>query len=136
MKIYDFNTRAYNKIVELFKFRFYKQIKDTGIVFKEILSAENLVTGQKFFILMVHDQEKMHSISFVQLKVLILRLTKIAKIRLEKLQLQELELLRINDTEAYGEDNYFNDTEMTAIAICSIQELLNHFEKNKMKWDK
>jgi len=42
MDYYDFNSNAYNTIVEIFKFRFYKQIKDGGIVFKEILKAENL----------------------------------------------------------------------------------------------
>lgn len=136
MELYDFNTDAYNKIVELFKFRFYKQIKDTGIVFKEILSAKNLVTEQKFFILLCYDQEKIHSIRFKQLKVLILMLTKIAKNRFEKLKVKELELKQINNTEKYGEDKYFNDIEMTAIGICSIKELLNHFEKNKIKWDK
>lgn len=136
MELYDFNTDAYNKIVELFKFRFYKQIKDTGIVFNEILEAENLVTNQRFFILLCYDQETTHLIRFKELKVLILMLTKIAKSRLKKLNTKESELLRINDTEEYGENRYFNDTEMVAIGICSIKELLIHFEKNKIKWDK
>lgn len=63
-------------------------------------------------------------------------LTKIAKKRLEKLKAREVELLQINDTEKYGESNYFNDSEMTTIGIHSIKELLNYFEKNKTKWNK
>ena len=40
--------------------------------------------------------------------------------------------MKINDTESYGESNYFNDTEMTAIGISTIRDLLKHLD-NKQK---
>jgi len=131
-----FSSVAYDKLVELFKFRFYKQIKDTGIVFKELLEAKNLETNKRFYILICDDQEKIHSIRFKNLKVLIIVLTEMAKNRLQRLEVLEKELLQVNDTETYGESRYFNDTEMTATGISSIKELLKHFEKNKTKWNK
>lgn len=67
---------------------------------------------------------------------MILLLSKIAKDRLENLKYKEKELLKINNTEEYGESKYFTDTEMTAIGISSIEELLDHFEKNKIIWNK
>lgn len=39
--------------------------------------------------------------------------------------------MEINDTESYGESSYFNDTEMAAIGISSIKDLLKHFD-NKL----
>lgn len=127
MELYDFNNDAYNEIVKKFNFRFLKQIKNTGIVFNEILFANNLVTDAKFYILVCNDQEKTYYIRFKDLKVLLIRLTQIATNRLEKLKLFEKELMAINDTECYGESQYFNDTEITAIGISSINELLIHF---------
>ncbi len=132
MELYDFNKDAYNKVVELVKFRFYKQIKDTGIVFKEILLSKNLVTKNEFYILVCNDQENNHYIRFKNSKVLFIRLKQIAEKRLNKLELFEKKLLEINDTESYGESRYFNDTEMTAIGISTIKDLLNHFD-NKLK---
>ena len=132
MELYDFNKDAYNKVVELFKFRFYKQIKDTGIVFKEILLSKNLVTKAEFYILICDDQENNHYIRFKDSKLLFIRLRQIAEKRLKKLERFEKELMKLNDTESYGESNYFNDTEMTAIGISTIKELLKHFD-NKLK---
>lgn len=129
MEIYNFNTDAYNQIVKIVKFRFLKQIKNTGIVFEKILSASNLIREKEFYILVCNDQDKIHYVRFKEIKGLILNLNQIAKKRLAKLKLFEMELLKINNTEEYGEPQYFNDIEMTAIGISSIQELLLHFDK-------
>lgn len=53
MEFYDFNKDVYNRIVKIVKFRFYREIKDTGIVLNEILLAENLVTNISFIFLYV-----------------------------------------------------------------------------------
>ena len=60
----------------------------------------------------------------------------LAKERLKRLELEESRLLKVNDTETYGESQYFNDTEMTAIGISSIKDLLKHFEEIRIKLNK
>jgi len=129
MNLYNFNIEAYNKIVEIFKIRFYKEIKDTGIVFEEILLADNLVTKTKFYILICNDQETTHYIRFRDAKSLLLQLIQIAQKRLKRLEAKEFELIKIKNVETYGETQYFNDTEMTAIGISSIKLFLHHIEK-------
>lgn len=129
MELYNFNHDAYNEVVKIVGFRFYNQIKNTGIVFNEILFVNNLVTNKNFYLLICDDQEETHYIRFKELKVMLEILTEIAKKRLIKLRKLETTLLKVNNTEVYGESLYFNDTEMTAIGISSIGELLNHFEK-------
>ncbi|CAM1362197.1 hypothetical protein TOREUM_20669 [Tenacibaculum litoreum] len=129
MELYNFNNDAYHEIIKIIKFSFFKQIKNTGIVFEEVLSAKNLATEKQFYILVCNDQEKRHYIRFREIKGLLLNLNQIAKKRLEKLKLFENELVKINNTEEYGESLYFNDIEMTAIGISKIKELLVHFDK-------
>jgi phosphoribosylamine-glycine ligase len=136
MELYNFNSDVYNKIVEIVKFRFYKEIKDTGIVFNEILLAENLVTNSKFYVLECNDQDTIQYLRFKDSKLFLIYLIQIAQKRLKRLEAKESELLKVNDTESYGEARYFNDTEMTAIGISSIKILLQHLEKTKMKIEK
>ncbi len=69
MELYNFNNDAYKEIVKEFKFRFLKQIKNTGIVFNEILLANNLVTNTEFYLLVCYDQEDTHYIRFKDLKI-------------------------------------------------------------------
>jgi hypothetical protein len=133
MELYDFNRDAYNKIVEIVKFRFYKEIKDTGIVFKEILSSENLVTNAKFYVLVYEDTGKTNYLRFKDSKAFLVQLSHIARQRLKRLELEEKALLKVNNTESYGESQYFNDTEMNAIGISSIKDLLMHFDKIRIK---
>ncbi len=132
MEFYNFNTDAYNEVVKIFGFRFYKQIKNTGIVFNEILSANNLATNNNFYLLICNDQEEFHYVRFKELETLLIKLTEIAKKRLNKLKRLESTLMEVNNTEAYEENKYYNDTEMSALGISSIEELLSHFE-NKIK---
>lgn len=127
MDMFNFHKEPYNEVVKIIKFKFLSQIRNTGIIFNEILSANNLVTNSKFYILVCNDQDKIHYIRFKEIKVLLINLIQIAEKRLKKLSLFESELLKINDTESYGESKYFNDTEITAISISSIEELLKHF---------
>lgn len=129
MNLYNFNMHVYNAVVKIVKFRFYKQIENSGIVFNEILFAENLVVHSKFYIHICEDQEKTHYIRFKDSKVLLIQLIQIAKKRLQKLELFESELMKVNDSVAYGENNYFNDTEVTAMGIYSIKSLLVLFEE-------
>lgn len=136
MELYDFDRDAYNKIVEIVKFRFYKEIKDTGIVFKEILSSENLVSKAKFYILVYEDSGDTNYLRFKDSKSFLVQLTHIARQRLKRLEFEEKRLLKVNDTEAYGESQYFNDTEMNAIGISSLKDLLIHFDKTRLKMNK
>ncbi len=136
MEYYDTKSDVYNKIVEIVKFRFHKEIKDTGIVFNEILLAENLVTNSTFYVLECNDQDTIQYIRFKDSKVFIIRLIEIAQKRLKRLEAKESELLKMNDVESYGESRYYNDTEMTALGISSIKSLLEHLEKIKMKTGK
>ncbi|WP_271785323.1 hypothetical protein [Aquimarina algiphila] len=133
MQLYDFNRDTYNKIVEIVKFRFYKEIKDTGIVFKEVLSSENLVTNAKFYILVYEDTGKTNYLRFKDSKSFLIQLIHIAGQRLKRLEIEEKALLKVNDVESYGESQYFNDTEMNAIGISSLKELLIHFDKIRIK---
>ncbi|HAB53810.1 MAG TPA: hypothetical protein DCE80_16810 [Ignavibacteriales bacterium] len=136
MELYDFNRDVYNKVVEIVKFRFFKEIKDTGIVFQELLFSENLITNAKFYILICNDQATTHYVRFKEPKGLLIQLMQLAKERLKRLELEESRLLKVNDTETYGESQYFNDTEMTAIGISSIKDLLKHFEEIRIKLNK
>ncbi len=133
---YDFNSDVYNKIVEIVKFRFYKEIKDTGIVFNEILLAENMLTNSRFYILECNDQETIQYLRFKDSKLFLVYLIQIAQTRLKRLEAKESELIKVNNTESYGESRYYNDTEMTAIGISSIKNLLQHLERTKMKIEK
>lgn len=134
MELYNFNRDAYNKIVEIVKFQFYKEIKNTGIVFEEILSSENLVTNAKFYILFYQDIGKTNYLRFKDSKPFLIQLTHIARQRLHRLEIEEKTLLKVNDTESYGESQYFHDTEMNAIGISSLKELLIHFDKITIKF--
>lgn len=136
MELYDFNSDVYNRIVKIVKFRFYKEIKDTGIVFTELLFAENLVTNASYYVLICDDQETTHIIRFNDSSSLLFQLICIAKKRLQKLEHKEFALMRVNNTEAYGEAQYYNDTEMTAIGIYSIKNLLKYFEEIMVKLNK
>lgn len=128
MDLYGFNHDVYNATIKIVGFRFYRQIKDTGIVFQELLEARDVLKGNTFHILVCFDQEQTHYIRFNHPKVLMFQLREIAEKRLRRLISFEAELMKINDAEAYGENRYHHDTEMTAIGISSIHELLKHFE--------
>lgn len=132
MEFYDFNNEAYHIVAGIVKFNFYNKIKNTGIVFEEILEATNLVTDVKFYILRCNVQENIHLIRFKDGRTLMSQLIAIAQIRLEKLKQEEKELMKINDTELYGENRYYNDTEMNALGLSSLTGLLKHFENNKV----
>lgn len=128
MDLYNMNMEAYNRLVEIFGFRFYRQLKDTGIIIRELLRANNLVTGDSFYILVCFDQEQTFHIRFVEIKTLVSELQKIAKNRLQKIRFKEHELIGIQDVESYGVTDYFNDTEEVAINIAALKKLLAHFE--------
>ncbi len=129
MKFYDFNIDTYNEVLKIVKFRFYEKIKNTGIVFKELLEAKNLVTNDKFYILVCDDQEIIHYVRFKETLSLLHQLNSITKKRLERLICLEDKLLSINNIEDYGEGKYFNSTEMTAMGISSIKEFLIFLNK-------
>lgn len=130
MDFYDFDKDVYNHIVKLVGFRFYKQIKYTGIVFKELLFSKNLVSGKEFYILVCTVDRSKYYLRFVEnnTNYLIKQLVSIAERRLEFLTAEEARLMKINDTEAYGENLYFEETELTAAGISSLKDLLKLFE--------
>ncbi|RKD92389.1 uncharacterized protein DUF1104 [Mangrovibacterium diazotrophicum] len=133
MLFYDFNKDVYNKVVRIVKFQFYKEIKNTGIVFKEIISAKNLVDNTSFYILRYEIDSRTKQLRFKDTKSFVKQLKDVAKQRLKKLEQEESILMRITDTESYGESKYFNDTEMNAINLSStiaLFTLLNNTTKS------
>ncbi|MDW3212165.1 MAG: hypothetical protein R8N23_20010 [Reichenbachiella sp.] len=130
MESKKFNKEAYKEIVKIVKFRFYEQLKNTGISIEGILEATDMVSKKEFYILILSDQETKHHIRFRESKSLLIQLVKIFEMRLKVLKMEENELLTINDTEAYGEDRYFDETEQIACALTSIPSLLEIFTKN------
>lgn len=133
MDIYDFNNKTYNKIVEIVKFRFYKQIKESGIVFKEILFSKNLITEKEFYILVYEEDKKEKNLRFKDSKSFLIQLIQIAKKRLTKLEIEKRVLLNVECPETYGSNQYFIDTDLNAAGIASLKELLFHLDKIRLK---
>ena len=51
----DCGSEAYNALTKIIKFRFRKQLKDSGIELKGLYSMKNLVTNKEFYLLEVND---------------------------------------------------------------------------------
>src|ERR1035437_2136783 len=51
----DCGSEAYNALTKIIKFRFSKQLKDSGIELKGLYSMKNLVTNKEFYLLEVND---------------------------------------------------------------------------------
>lgn len=131
MDLYDFNSDVYRFIFKKSKVNFLKQIKNSGIVFKEVLFAENPLTKNTFHMLVYEIDKNKFYIRFKNENVLISLLTVIAEKRLDQMIIQESRLLLINDIESYGEEQYYNDTEMTSVNISALKELLEKFKDIK-----
>lgn len=133
MDIYNFDSKTYNKIVEIVKFRFYKQIKESGIIFKEILFSKNLITEKEFYILVYEEDKKEKNLRFKNSKSFLIQLIQIAQKRLAKLEIEKKILLNVEYSETYGPNQYFIDTEINGAGIASLRELLLHLDKIRLK---
>lgn len=129
MDLYDHDSKVYKHLVSVVGFRFFKQIKDTGIVLKRAYKSEDVVNNRLFTLLEFEEDNELKWMKIANKKQFIFNLKRIAIDRLERVQFEERELLKINNTEDYGEDRYFSQTEMAAINISALKDLLSLLDK-------
>ena len=124
MDFYDNEPKVYKHLVSIVGFIFFKQIKDSGIVLKSIFKGEDIASNKLITLLEYEEDDELKWIKICNKHQFIFNIKKVAKARFERIKWEEQKLLKINNTEEYGESRYFNETEMAAINLGALEDLL------------